>query len=203
MSTSIRFVTFACVFALAFPALGATGGVEIETAPGAAAVSVTAKASGTIKAIDAKTRTVTIAGDGGTEMNIVAGPDVKNFAKLAVGQRVKAEYVQALALELKPGSKEPISRTIEAASGGAAAGSSPKGAIGQRLRIVAEVIAVNSQTQTVTLQGPERKVDLELDDPDQFALVKVGDRVEATYVEATAVSVSTGSASTESTGTTD
>ena len=190
MFTSIRFAAFAFVFALAWPAVAATGAVEIETAPGAGVATETAKASGTIKAIDAKTRTVTIAGDGGAEVSIVAGPDVKNFAKLAVGQRVTTEYVRALALELKPGSTEPISRTVEAATGGAPVGQMPAGAAGKRLRIVAEVVAVNPETNTVTLKGPERTVELELNDPKQVALVKVGDRVEATYVEATAISVS-------------
>src|SRR5262245_21945965 len=113
MSASIRFVAFAITLALACPAVAATGSVEVETAPGAGIMTSTVKASGTIKAIDAETRTITILGDGGTEMSVVAGPDVKNFAKLAVGQRVNAEYVQALALELKPGSTAPISRTVE------------------------------------------------------------------------------------------
>jgi Cu/Ag efflux protein CusF len=190
MFASIRFVAFAFVLALAWPAVAATGEVAIETAPGQAAAAVTTTASGTIKGVDTKTRTVTIVGDGGKEVSIVAGPEVKNFAQLAIGQRVNAEYVQTLTLELKPGSKEPVSRTVEAATGGAETGKLPAGVIGARVRIVAEVVAVDDETQTVTLKGPERTVDLELDDPEQFALVKVGDRVEAVYVEATAVSVS-------------
>ncbi len=190
MFASIRFFAFVFAVALAGSVHGAAGEVAIETAPGEAAAAVTTTSSGTIKAVDAKTRTVTIVGDGGKELSIVAGPEVKNFAQLAVGQRVTADYVQALTLQLKPGSKAPVSRTVEAAAGGAAEGKLPAGVIGQRVKIVAEVVAVNADTQTVTLQGPERKVDLELDDPDQFALVKVGDRVEAVYVEATALSVS-------------
>ena len=190
MFASIRLVAFAFLLPLAWPALGATGAVEIETAPGTAAAVATTKGSGTIKAIDANTRTVTILGDGGTELSFVAGPDVKNFAQLAVGQRVNAEYVQALTLELKPGSTEPVSRTIEGDTGAAAEGKLPAGMIRQRIRIVAEVTAVNQETKTVTLKGPERTVDLKLDDPEQVARVKVGDRVEAVYVEATAIAVS-------------
>jgi len=190
MFASIRLVAFAFILPLAWPALGATGAVEIETAPGTAAAVATTKGSGTIKAIDANTRTVTILGDGGTELSFVAGPDVKNFAQLAVGQRVNAEYVQALTLELKPGSTEPVSRTIEGDTGAAAEGKLPAGMIRQRIRIVAEVTAVNQETKTVTLKGPERTVDLKLDDPEQVARVKVGDRVEAVYVEATAIAVS-------------
>lgn len=190
MFASIRFAAFTFALALACPAVGATGDVELATAPGEAAAAVTVKSSGTIKAIDAKTRAVTILGDGGKEMSIVAGPDVKNFAQLAVGQRVKAEYMRGLTLELKPGSKEPISRTVDTVGGTADEGKLPAGMIGQRVRIVAEVTAVNKETKTVTLKGPERSVDLELNDPAQVALIKVGDRVEAVYIEATAISVS-------------
>ena len=113
MFTSIRFAAVAFAFALAGPAVGATGDVQVTTAPGEAAATVIVKGSGTIKAIDAKTRTVTILGDGGTEVEFVAGPEVKNFAQLAVGQRVNTEYMKGLTLELKPGSTAPISRTVE------------------------------------------------------------------------------------------
>jgi hypothetical protein len=41
----------------------------------------------------------------------------------------------------------------------------------------------------VTLKGPKQTVDLKLNDPEQFKLVKVGDQVEATYAEALAVAV--------------
>jgi Cu/Ag efflux protein CusF len=190
MSASIRFVAFVFAFALAWPAVAVTGDVELATGPGTAAAAITVEASGTIKSIDAKTRTVTILGDGGKETSIVAGPDVKNFAQLAVGQRVKAEYIQGLTLELEPGSKEPVSRTVDAAVGTADEGEMPAGMIGQRVRIIAVVTQVNPETKVVTVRGPEQAVDLQLNDPEQVALIKVGDRVEAVYIEATAISVS-------------
>lgn len=190
MYTSLRVVAMSLLMAGASHVLAATGDVAFETAPGAAAAAVTIKGSGTIKAIEAKTRTVTIVGEGGDEMSVVAGADVKNFPQLKVGQRVDAEYVRALTLELKPGSTAPISRTVETVSGEAAPGELPAGAIGQRLRIVAEVMAVNAEAKTVTLKGPEHTIDLAIEDPKQLARVKVGDRIEAVYVEATALAVS-------------
>jgi hypothetical protein len=41
----------------------------------------------------------------------------------------------------------------------------------------------------VSLRGPKQTVDLQVRDPEQFKLVKVGDQVEATYTEAVALSV--------------
>jgi len=52
-----------------------------------------------------------------------------------------------------------------------------------------DVVNVDPQTQTVTLRGPERTVDLKVRDPKQFALIAKGDQVEATYAQALAVKV--------------
>ena len=55
---------------------------------------------------------------------------------------------------------------------------------------MADVVAVNTKTQTVTLKGPEGgTMDLRVEDPAQLASVQVGDQVEAVYTEAFAVSV--------------
>ena len=42
------------------------------------------------------------------------------------------------------------------------------------------------------MRGPQRTVDLKVRDPQQFALIKVGDQVEATFTEAVAVAVEAG-----------
>ncbi len=59
----------------------------------------------------------------------------------------------------------------------------------REVTIIADVIAVDSKKQTVTLRGPSRVVDLKVRDPNQLKLVKVGDQVEATYTEAMAIAV--------------
>ena len=48
---------------------------------------------------------------------------------------------------------------------------------------------LDAVTQTVTVKGPERTVDLKVRDPEQFKLVAVGDQIQATYTEALAVAV--------------
>ena len=57
------------------------------------------------------------------------------------------------------------------------------------MTVVADVIGVDAATQTVTLRGPRRTVDVKVRDPAQFKLVAKGDQVQATYTEALAVSV--------------
>ena len=55
--------------------------------------------------------------------------------------------------------------------------------------MVGDVIKLDAATQTVTVKGPERTVDVNARDPEQFKLIAVGDQIQATYTEAVAVEV--------------
>lgn len=176
--------------ALALPALAQPAGVEVAgSAPGYAEVSNTVNLSGSIAAIDKATRQVTLKGDGGKELTVTAGPAVKNFDSLKVGDRVGLQIVKSLTLELKKGSKAVVSRDDTMEAVGAAPGENPNAAIGRQVTVTAEVTALDAENQVVTLKGPQHSVDLEIADPAQFKLISVGDRVEATYTEAVAVAV--------------
>lgn len=159
------------------------------SAPGVAAAVETETYTGTISAIDAGTRIVTIKGDGGHTAEVIAGPEVKNFEQLKTGDRVTMELTRALALELRKGSSAEVSRSDEAKTLRSEPGEVPTGAVGTRTTIMAEVTAVNAANSTVTLKGPNRSIDLKVEDPAQLANIAVGDRVEATYIEAVAFQV--------------
>ena len=170
-------------------ALAQTATVVAGSAPGVAAAVEAESYMRTISAIDAEARMVTVKGDGGAEAQINVGPEAKNFGQLKVGDRVTMELTRALALELRKSSTAEISRQDEADKVGAQAGEAPGGAIGTRTKIMAEVTAVNPESKTVTLKGPNRSIDLAVEDPAQLANIAVGDRVEATYIEAVAFQV--------------
>lgn len=167
----------------------AAEGVLVESRPGAVSVGQSTQLTGTIARIDADSREVTVVGTDGRETVIACGPEVKNFDRLNVGDVVEMETTQALALELRKGSSAEVSRTIERATASASPDETPGGTAGVRMRVIAEVMAVDADTQTVTLRGPERTMDLAVKDPKQFQNIAVGDRIEATYVEAMAVQV--------------
>lgn len=171
------------------PAHSQTGGAVVATKPGAGMAVQTVKLDATITAIDPKTRGVTLKGPQGNEVVIVAGPEVKNFAQMKVGDNVAVEYVEALTLELKKGGGRPVVRSDQAAEGSAKPGAQPAGAGARRVTIMADVVDVDEKNQRVTLRGPNRTVDLKVRDPKQLALIKKGDQVEAVYTEAIAVAV--------------
>ena len=189
MRTLIATIGFAVASALTFPAAAQTGGAVVTKAPGAVGVAQTVKLTATITAIDKATRAVTLKGPQGKEVSLIAGDQVKNFAQLKVGNRVNLEYVEALTLELKKGSTAPVARTEQAAMAGAKPGETPMGAGGRQVKVTAEVVGLDPNTQVVTLRGPKRTVELRVPDPAQFKLVAMGDRIEATYTEALAVAV--------------
>jgi hypothetical protein len=173
----------------ALPAQAQTGAAMAAKGPGVAGVAKTVEITATITAIDAKKREVTLKGPQGNEVVVEAGPRVRNFSQMKVGDQVKVEYVEALTLELKKGGGQPVARTTDAAGGRAKEGKMPAGVAGHKVTVVADVVNVDPQTQTVTLRGPERTVDLKVRDPAQFALIAKGDQVEATYAQALAVKV--------------
>lgn len=70
--------------------------------------------------------------------------------------------------------------------GGAVVASEPgKAAAVATVQATAQVVAIDKATRTVTLKGPQRTVDVVAgDEVKNFDQIKVGDRVNVTYVEA-------------------
>ena len=184
-----RAVVIAAGVAL-IPTVGAqTGSAVVGTAPGAAAAAQTVKITAEITAIDKATRDVTLKGPQGNLLTVTAGPEVKNFDKLKVGDKVDLQYIEALTLELKKGGGLVVSRTEKAGAAAAKPGEMPAAGAGRQVTIVADVVATDPAKQVITLKGPQRTVDLRIPDPEQFKRIAKGDQVEAKYTQAVALTV--------------
>jgi Cu/Ag efflux protein CusF len=184
------FTIVAAAFAFAASPLHAqTSGAVVGTGPGVAAAAQTVKVAATITAIDPSTRDVTLKGPEGNLVTVTAGPDVKNFDKLKVGDQVDIQYIEALTLELKKGGGLVVGRTEKADAVGAKKGEQPAGAVGRQVTIVADVVAVDPAKQVVTLKGPKQTVNLRVPDPEQFKRIAKGDQVEAKFTQAVAIAV--------------
>ncbi len=182
-------VVAAATFAWSSFALSQSGGAVVGTAPGRAAVAQTVSISASITAIDKATRDVTLKGPQGNLVTVTAGPEVKNFDALKVGDQVDLRYVEALTLELKKGGGLVVARTEQAGAAAAKAGQAPAAAVGREVTIVADVVAVDPAKQTVTLKGPKQTVELRIPDPAQFKRIAKGDQVEAKFTQAVALTV--------------
>lgn len=119
-----------------------------------------------------------------------AGDEVKNFDQIRIGDLVTLTYVQALVVELKAVENNGIRERRESSSQTSAPlGSKPSGTIEQTVTVIANVVAINPKAQTVTLRGAKRTIEVGVQDPELLKKVKVGNQVEATYVEGIALSV--------------
>jgi len=183
------FAVPALLLALALPAAAQTGEVIMGSQPGAAGAAHKMHVQATIVAIDKASRAITLKGPQGREVSVVAGPEVTRFDELKAGDKVDVDYMEALVVELRKGGGMPVARTEQ--SGAIKAGdSAPPGAMaGQKTTVVGDVIAVDAATQTVTVKGPNRTIELPIRDPEQFRRIAKGDQLQATYVEAVAVNV--------------
>jgi Cu/Ag efflux protein CusF len=162
----------------------------VAVAPGKAVATNTTTASAVIVSIDATYRIVTLKTASGKVVEVVAGPEVKNFDQLKVGQKVKAAYSEALSLELKKGGGKPLAMTEKGGAAQAAPGAKPGAGGARQITILADVVKVDTKTHLVTLRGPGgNSVDLHVEDPEQLKNIKKGDQVEAVYTEAVAVTV--------------
>jgi hypothetical protein len=172
-------------------AQGQTAGAIVAKEPGKVTMADAARVSATVQAIDKDKRQITLKGPEGNTFVVTAGPEVKNFDQIMVGDQVVARYVEALTLDLKKkGTTSGIRERVEREAGAKAKpGEKPGMAVGRQVTVVADVIGVNAAKQTIRLRGVEHTIDLKVRDPKQFKMVKVGDQVEATFTEAMALSV--------------
>jgi len=166
-----------------------SGTAVMGAGPGTAAMAQTINVTATITAIDKAKREVTLKGPQGNLFDVTAGPEVKNFDNLKVGDQVDMRYAEAVTMELKKGGGMIVSRTEQKGGAGAKPGATPAGVMGREVTIVADVVAVDPAKQMITLKGPVHSIDLRIDDPEQFKRIAKGDQVEAKFTQALAVSV--------------
>jgi Cu/Ag efflux protein CusF len=160
------------------------------TAPGKVLVAETTRREATVVGINAGTRTVTLKGKEGRVFMVTAGEQVRNFDQIRVGDKVVAEYTEAITLTLKKGGDAIRERTEKEAMVRAPLGDKPAAAAGREVTILANVTAVDTKNKKISLKGPDGNVvDLKVQDPEQLKLIKKGDQVEAVFTEALAIAV--------------
>lgn len=149
--------------------------------------SQTVTEEGTVIAVDKKSRNVTIVAEGDTvEFN--CGPEVKNFAQIAVGNIVKAKYTETLTIHVEEAGAPGI--TAETTTSEAKMGDMPKGTVTDKVEVSATITAINKEAGTVTLKGMKgNEFEIEPRVKENLDKVKVGQLVVFTYTEVAAVSV--------------
>ena len=165
-----------------------TLGTEDKTEPGAIAVE-TVQMTATVKAVDQRNRTVTLAGKNGKRETYKVGKEAVNFDQIKVGDRVIVTVTEALAVFLRPQGTPP-SVGEGAAVALAPKGSMPGGMVATTAEVTARVVAVDAASHHVTLKLPDgRKRRVSVNPSIDLAQVAPGDAVTVQVADALAISV--------------
>jgi hypothetical protein len=177
---AVSLVTF---LALGIPTMASAQGVELGQG-----VVITAEVVG----IDRVDRSVVLRGPKGNVVSIEVSHAARNFDQIKLGDQVKIEYHESVALYLgKHGQKPEASAGLIAAR--SKKGAKPAGLVVEAVNVSATVQAIDRTKRTVTLKGADgRLVTTKVDQSMKaFDTLKVGDTVHARYTEAIAISVET------------
>ena len=147
--------------------------------------------TGTVEAIEAATRTVTLKKPDGTYVTTVAGSDIKRFDEIKIGDKVTARFYENVVVMLKrPGEPE-----VDTGATGTTGSEQvlPGGTRAKQRTITATITAIDTNTPSVTFAGPNGwKYTSRVQDKAALAKAKVGDKVDIVWTEAVLVSVEPG-----------
>ncbi len=176
-------------------ALALLSGCASPTPPAPLVIESAKRVEATVVGIQAEKRLVSLRGSDGHTLTVEAGPSVRNFDQIQVGDRVIAVYQEAIgfALQLPDAAAAPEAGLIV---GRAAPGQRPAAAAGRFLRTTVVIEAVDPKSHTVTFKGQDgltRAVPVATPEGREFASrLRPGDRVDVTWEEAVAISVEPG-----------
>jgi len=151
-------------------------------------ISATAK----ISAIDMDKREVTLKDSIGNEETFIVDKRVKRLNEFKVGDLVAADYYVSFAAELRKPTKEEEKDPIQVLEAAGKADSSLPPGVGavRRLKVVATIEGMDRATSTIKVKGPlGRFVTARVENPANFAKMKLGDHIVITYTEALAISL--------------
>jgi plasmid maintenance system killer protein len=174
----------------------AVGAYFMLTKPKAPVAGVAAQEAaliydGEVTKIDAATRTVTLKNQDG-ETSIVAGPEVKNFAEIKVGDRFDVVYEMAIAVELvKVKNPGAVGEQVSTSTVTAPQGDKPGMITTNTVTATANVEAIDAAKNIVSLKGPQGNIfKVKVKNADLLKDIAVNDQVKVVYTEAIAAVVS-------------
>jgi len=146
-----------------------------------------------ITRIEKDARLVTMKNAAGDTLSVVCGPEVKNFDKLKIGDKVQTVYKEVLSIRVDKSGE--MVETTESSSTSAKKGDSPAAQFWEKREVRAKIIAIDKAGGTAeieTLSG--EKFTVIPDKVENLEKVQVGNVVVVTQTSTRAISVTTPSA---------
>ena len=156
-------------------------------------------ATATIQAIDSTTRSITLRDETGVEDTYVAGPEIKRFDELKVGDTVKMTYYESVFLQVRKAGDaagttgaKPADATLDAAvTRGKGALPGVTAAVQEKMTVT--VKAIDPALPSLTVTTPDgRTITRKIEDKKNLEGIAVGDLIDVTYTRALLTSVERG-----------
>jgi hypothetical protein len=142
----------------------------------------------TVEAIEASTRTFTLRKPDGSYLTTVAGPDIKRFAEVKVGDTVNVRYYENLVVRVKQPGESDVVSGVRGTTGSDQV--LPGGTRAKQVTITATITAIDPALPSITFTGPNGwKYTSKVQDTEALAKVNVGDKVDIVWTESMLVSV--------------
>jgi hypothetical protein len=143
-----------------------------------------------VTAVDVEAGNLQVRGPLGNVSTLRVPPDVADITKISVGDLITAEYIAALAGELREPTEEELANPLVVLEQDMVSEDLEKPAVGgaRVIRAVCTIEGMNRLTNTVVIQGPNGGVHVLTDvDPAKMEGVTLGETVVMEYTEAIAV----------------
>ena len=178
---------FFCTF-LTYPLVGQDLDSTIEPRERLSLVTM----QGTVTDIVKETRDVTLKGANGELITVTAGPEVKRFDEIAVGDVITFDYYTYLQAEFRTPTSEEKAEPFVVLEGEdkAPAGEAPAGAVGAMVKAIVTIEILNRPQMLATVEGPNGNyLTIPMQDAAFMEQLHIGQVVILTYAEAVAVSL--------------
>ena len=165
-------------------AVGLPAPAPRDSQPGTQTINSTpVTLTATIEAIDQTNRLVTLKGPAGNMVDAYVPESYKRFSELKVGDQVKAQYSESLAVNIrKTGDPAPtggVKETVTPRAGG------PGATAARQVTATVTVTAVDPAVPSITVKGPKGNViSMRVQDAKRLTGIKAGDTLDVTYTQA-------------------
>jgi len=157
------------------------------------AMAQTETVTATIKAIDLKSRHVTLRLPDGKKQTFAVDPQVKNLDKVKRGDQVVVQYKDAIEVELTtPDPTRPLPLPTEAmvVDHRTAEDGKPEGVVARTLTLTGTVESYDPESKVAVIKGSDGEtLRVNIQHPERWTQVKAGDIVTARFSEALAIAV--------------
>lgn len=161
-----------------------------KTSGKAASTAVELELRGQIVEIGPLNQTLLVRVPDGSLVAVTAGPQIKTFKHISVGDEVVVQALLGVAVSIDAhggsGIRERVDTKVE---NGQAKGAAPFKAVGREVQLVGTVERWNPKSREVTIRGVSRRVSLKVPARINVEQVREGAEVRATFTEAMAIGV--------------